>query len=90
MTMRDDMKKKLAELSRCSSGFGIAHSMTIGCIIDDIEKILDIVDDSGMGVPWTEFLTCEQEAEIIEGRGAIKELEELQRVMDAHKIRRQP
>ena len=90
MTMRDDMKKKLAELSSVSSGFGIAHSMTIGHIIDDIEKIFDIVDDSWMGVPWTEFLTCEQEAEVTEGREAIKELEELKRWMDAHKIRRQP
>lgn len=73
-TMRDELKEKLKELSEKSSGFGISHSMTIGHIIDDIEQITGIVDDSWMGVPWTEFLTCEQEAEVIEGRKAIEEL----------------
>jgi len=76
-TMRDKLKEKLNELDEKTNGFGIAHSMTIGYIIDDIERITGIVDDSWMGVPWTEFLTCEQEAEVMEGRKAIEELKRL-------------
>ena len=76
-TMRDQLKEKLQELSEVSDKFGISHSMTIGYIISDIEKITGITDDSWMGVPWTEFLTTEQEAEVIKGREAISELERI-------------
>ena len=45
-TVRDKLKEKLLELSEVSGRFGISHSMTIGHIIEDIERITGITDDS--------------------------------------------